>query len=142
MKQTKTSKRDGVFPGVLVVLLLIASLALNVMLLTGCLTINGGGKGGKKEGGNDSRKPTESTYLRGIAAQLGIDESSDKTPGDIAFDIEQRLSARQVYRGTVLSEETVQKVSSAIWIPADRETFESYHEFIGKVAGKTILVID
>lgn len=142
MKQTKTSKRAGVFPGVLVVLLLIVSLALNVMSLTGCLTFGGGGKGGKEEGGNAPQKSTESTYLRGIAAQLGIDESSDKTPGDIAFDIEQRLRARQVYRGTVLSEDGFQKASWAIRIPADRETFESYHEFIGKVAGKTILVID
>ena len=85
--------------------------------------------------------PSESEYLKEIASMLSVSVSKDDTPGDIAFKIKQRIGYAERYRGEVLSDESFELAKSAIGIPKDAETFETYHAFIKKVAGKKVLVI-
>lgn len=132
--------------GVLLFVLLCASIALNVILLKGDRIVFLGGKAG----GDDTANPpppspqssSESSYLRELAGMLKLDAGSDKTPGDMAFDIRQRLSNPQKYKGDVLSPESFELTSSAILMTKDRETFKAYHEFISKIAGKPIIVLE
>ena len=129
--------------GVLFFILLIASVVLNVILLNGCEFLGIGGK--EKSGTPVPHAPvpiSQSDCLRELAAVLKLDEGPEKTPGDIAFDIRQCLDNRQKYRGNVLSSDSFEKASAAIRISKDQETFKAYHEFISKIAGKTIIVLE
>lgn len=120
--------------------LFIASIALNVILLNGCKFL---GIDGRMEPVQPPPVPSsESSYLRELAEVLKLNEGSEKTPGDIAFDIQQCLNNRQKYRGEVLSSESFEKASAAIRISKDQETFKAYHDFISKIAGKTIIVLE
>ena len=95
---------------------------------------------------NSEQGPTpivsESVYLREIAASLGLSPSSDKTPGDIAFDIGQVLNNTQRYKGGVLNDQVFDECKAAIPTTKDTETFEAYHVFIKKIAGKRIVILD
>ena len=129
---------------VLLAMLFIASVALNAAFLTGCISLEK--LRGEREPLATSRNgkvlpSSEATYLREIAAVLGLSPSSDKTPGDIAFDIEQVLKSSQVYRGDVFSDEAFSECKSAIPTAKDTETFNGYHAFIKKVAGKRIIIL-
>ena len=84
---------------------------------------------------------SESVYLREIAASLELSPSSDKTPGDIAFDIGQVLNSVQRYKGGVLSDQSFDECKAAIPTSKDTEIFEAYHAFIKKIAGKRIIVV-
>lgn len=86
--------------------------------------------------------PPESEYLKEIASVLSIPVLKDDTPGDIAFKIKQCIGNAERYRGNVLSDASFEKAKSAIRIPADAETFKSYHAFIKKIAGKKLLICD
>lgn len=129
---------------VLVFILLIASVALNVIL------INGGGFlvgiGGKATGAdaNAGTPPSnfESSYLRDLASTLKIEASSDKTPGDMVYEIKRRLGNRMSYHGDVFTPKALESVSSSIVVTKDDATFKAYHEFISKIAGKTIIVLE
>ena len=138
--QTRNRKGSAKL-GVLFFILLIASVSLNVILLNGCEFLDG--KAGQ---GRAMQTPpvssSESSYLRELAEVLKLDEGPEKTPGDIAFDIRQCLDNRQKYRGDVLSPDSFEKASAAIRIPKDQDIFKSYHEFISKIAGKTIIVLE
>ena len=127
-------------------ILFIASIALNAAFLTGCISR-------VDIFGNSSNphpipqpKPTsvvsESVYLREIATSLGLSPSSDKTPGDIAFDISQALNNAQRYKGGVLTDHAFGECKAAIPTDEDTETFEAYHKFIKKIAGKKIVIIN
>ena len=123
---------------VFLAILFIASIALNAAFLTGCISrkdIFGNGST------PHSPPPAESVYLRQIAKSLGLSPSSDKTPGDIAFDISQVLDNAQRYKGGVLTDQSFNECKAAIPTSKDTETFESYHAFIKKVAGKRIIVV-
>lgn len=130
------------------VILFLASIALNAAFLTGCVTLDD--LTGKGPSHHDGPRPThtttssntETTYLREIATSLGLSPSSDKTPGDIAFDIKQALDNSQKFRGEVLSDSAFKDCKDAIPTTKDTETFEAYHTFIKKVAGKRILILD
>lgn len=145
--KNKTDNGGGLV-SVLFVLLFIASVVLNAILLVGCDTLDGGtrprSENDGKNNANTSQQthPSEADFLREIAARLGIGATSDKTPGDIAFDIKQRLDTRLTYRGTVFSEAGFEKASAAIRIPEDQETLKEYHDFIRKIAGKRIIVFE
>ena len=86
--------------------------------------------------------PSESDYLKEIASVLSIPVSKDDTPGDIAFKIKQCIGHAERYRGEVLSDESFELAKSAIGIPKDAETFKSYHDFIKKVEGKRIMILE
>ena len=120
-------------------ILFIASIALNAAFLTGCISR-------KDIFGNGSTPPppppTESVYLRQIATSLGLPPSSDKTPGDIAFDISQVLDNTQRYKGDVLTDQSYDECKAAIPTSKDTEIFEAYHAFIKKVAGKRIVILE
>ena len=121
--------------------LFIASVALNVAFITGCETVKDlCGKSEEKP--QTPPSPSEASYLREIATSLGMTPSSDKTPGDIAFDIEQALKNHQKYRGTVLTDEAFKECKTAIPTTKDTETFEAYHAFIKKIAGKRVIILD
>lgn len=127
-------------------ILFLASIALNVAFLSGCVTLDGlTGKGPSYPVGPRPLPPVppnaEATYLREIATSLGLSPSADKTPGDIAFDIKQALNNSLRYRGDVLSD-TFEECKAAIPSSKDTETFEQYHDFIRKVAGKRVLILD
>lgn len=130
------------------VILFLASIALNAAFLTGCVTRDGlTGKGPSyPDGPRPTPPPTssnaEATYLREIATSLGLSPSSDKTPGDIASAIQQALGNSQKFRGEVLSDSAFRDCKDAIPTIKDTETFEAYHSFIKKVAGKRILILD
>ena len=137
-----TSQKGSSKIGVLFALIFIISIALNAMFISGC-DIFKLGNTTKASGTPPSPTPSaEAMYLREIAGVLKIDETSEKTPGDIAFDIQQHLSKSVKYTGTILAPEAFAKASSAIRIAQDQETFKSYHEFISKVAGKKLIVLE
>ena len=138
-----TNHKGSAKLGVLFFILLIASIALNVILLNGCEFLGIDGRAGQTK--HVKTKPvsiSESNYLRELAEVLKLNEGPEKTPGDIAFDIRQCLKNRQKYRGDVLSSDSFGKASAVIRIPKDQETFKAYHEFISKIAGKTIIVLE
>lgn len=140
--QTRNRKGSAKL-GVLFFILLIASIALNVILLNGCEFLGIDGRAGQTK----PVKPppvssSESSCLRELAEVLKLNEGPEKTPGDIAFDIRQCLNNRQKYRGDVFSSDSFGKANAVIRIPKDQETFKAYHEFISKIAGKTIIVLE
>ena len=140
--QTRNRKGSAKL-GVLFFILLIASIALNVILLNGCEILGIEGRSGQgKPAQSPPASSSESSYLRELAEVLKLNEGPEKTPGDIAFDIRQCLDNRQKYRGDVLSSDSFEKASTAIRITKDQETFKAYHEFISKIAGKTIIVLE
>ena len=130
------------------VILFLASIALNAAFLTGCITREGlTGKDlshrvGPRQTTTTTSSNAEATYLREIAMSLGLSPSSDKTPGVMAFDIKQALGNSQKYTGDVFSGEAFDKYRKAFLTNKDAETFEAYHSFIKKIAGKRILILD
>ena len=127
-------------------ILFLASVALNAAFLTGCISMD------DIRGGKEKPIPTttahrnsaedEAFYLREIAASLGLSPSSEKTPGDIAFDIKQALANTLKYRDDILSDEAFEECRAAIPTTKDTENFEAYHRFIQKVAGKKLVILD
>lgn len=85
---------------------------------------------------------SECIYLKEIASLLMIPVSENDTPGDIAWKIQSKLGQSTQYPGEILSDGSFEKAKWAIRIPADAETFEDYHTFIKKVAGKKILILE
>lgn len=136
---------SGMLPAFLTILL-IASVALNMAFLTGCFGQEGLRGGFKESRPTSQQRPrvstSEATYLREIASVIGLSPSSDKTPGDIAFDIEQTLNNYCTYSGTIFSDEAFEECKSAIPTTKDTETFEGYHAFIKKIAGKKIVILN
>lgn len=126
-------------------ILFIASIALNAAFLTGCISMTDifGNSSGVQPNSEQGPTPivSESVYLREIAALLGLSPSSDKTPGDIAFDIGQVLNSIQRYKGGVLSDQSFDECKAAIPTSKDTEIFEAYHAFIKKIKGKRIIVV-
>ena len=126
-------------------ILLIASIALNAAFLTGCISIADIFGNSSNQQPNPKKDPaplvSEADYLREIAASLGLSPASDKTPGDIAFDISQVLNNAQRYKGGVLTDQSFGECKAAIPTSKDTEIFESYHAFIKKIAGKRIIVV-
>lgn len=131
---------------VLLSILFIASIALNTAFLTGCISRADIFGNSSSVQPNSEQGPTpivsESVYLREIAASLGLSPSSDKTPGDIAFDIGQVLNSVQRYKGGVLSDQSFDECKAAIPTSKDTEIFEAYHAFIKKINGKRLIVLD
>ena len=127
-------------------ILFIASIALNAAFLTGCISRADIFGNSSSTQSNPRQKPTpvvpESVYLREIAASLGLSPSSDKTPGDIAFDIGQVLNSVQRYKGGVLSDQSFDECKAAIPTSKDTEIFEAYHAFIKKINGKRLVILD
>lgn len=142
------SKSGSGSASIFFVILFLASVALNVAFLTGCVTLDDlRGNAGQSGRGGPLPPPSpppssEAVYLREIAGNLGLTPSPDKTPGDIAFDIKQALGTSLKYRDDTLSDEAFDECKADISTSKDRETFEQYHRFIKKVAGKRILVLD
>lgn len=140
---TTISNKGSAKIGVVFFILFCASVALNVILLNGCEVLGIGGKSGTaKPVQTQPASSSESSYLRELAEVFNLNEGSEKTAGDIAFDIRQCLDNRQKYRGDVLSSDSFEKACAAIRISKDQETFRAYHEFIKKIAGKTIVVLE
>ena len=127
-------------------ILFIVSIALNAAFLTGCISRN------DIFGNTSSTQPmpppkpapavSESGYLREIATSLGLSPSSDKTPGDIAFDISQILNNTQRYKGGVLTDQDFDECKAAIPTSKETEIFEAYHNFIKKIEGKGIVILN
>lgn len=136
------NRKGGAKIGVLFFILLIASIALNIILLNGCEILGIEGRSGQGKPVQSQTSSSDLGYLRELAEVLKLNEGPEKTPGDIAFDIRQCLDNRQKYRGNVLSPDSFEKASAAIRISEDQETFKEYHEFIRKIAGKTIIVLE
>ena len=125
--------------------LFIASIALNAAFLTGCISTTDifGNSSDPQPISQPKPAPvvSESVYLREIATSLGLSPSSDKTPGDIAFDINQVLNNTQRYKGGVLTDQSFNECKAAIPTSKDTEIFETYHKFIKKVSGKRIIIV-
>ncbi|MGN0833157.1 MAG: hypothetical protein ACI4RD_05855 [Kiritimatiellia bacterium] len=120
-------------------ILFIASILLNAAFLAGCISrtdIFGPGP-------TDPPPPKpESVYLREIAVSLGLSPSSDKTPGDIVFDIRRVLDDSRQYKGDVLDDSSFEECKNAILTSKDTKIFEAYHSFIKKIAGKRIVILE
>lgn len=141
-----SKKGSGSFSAFLVILL-VASIALNAAFLTGCISLEDFRGKGKEPRPTSQRGPqlplaSEAAYLREIATVLGLSPSSDKTPGDIAFDIEQALKSSRAYKGAVFSDETFKECKAVLPTAKDMETLEAYHTFIKKIAGKRIVILE
>ena len=135
---TTRSNKGSTKIGVLFFILFCASVALNVILLNGCELLGIGGK--VRENNPVKTSPvsgSELSYLRELAEVLEIKEGTEKTPGDIAFDIRQCLNNRQKYSAV-----SFEMACSAIGIQKDQDIFKAYHAFISKIAGKTIIILE
>ena len=140
------SKKGSGSVSVFLLILLIVSVSLNAAFLTGCISLEdfrGMGKG-PRQTSQQEQKPSasEAAYLREIATELKLSPSSDKTPGDIAFDIKQALGNAQSYRGEVFTDKDFEECKAAIPTTKDTETFKAYHAFIKKIARKRIVILD
>ncbi len=140
------SKKGSGSVSAFLLLLLIASIALNAALLTGWISLEDLRGVGKETRPTSQQGPkplaSEAVYLREIATELKLSPSSDKTPGDIAFDIKQALGDAQSYRGEVFTDKDLEECKAAIPTTKETETLMAYHTFISKIAGKTIIVLD
>ena len=90
----------------------------------------------------ESRTSPELGYLKEIAQALSIPVSSTDTPGDLSFKILNRLQRPESFNGVVLTDESFADVKDAIFSPSDKAIFEAYHDFIKKIAGKKIVILD
>lgn len=142
----RNSKVGSGYISAFLIIFLITSIALNVAFLTGCISRKNIRSNPSSPQPISSQPPTpvvsESVYLREIATSLGLSPSSDKTPGDIAFDIGQVLNNTQRYKGGVLTDQSFNECKAAIPTSNDTEIFGAYHEFIKKVAGKRIVILE
>ena len=124
----------------------IVSIALNAAFLTGYISRADIFGNSRNPQPIPQQKPdpvvSESVYLREIATSLGLAPSSDKTPGDIAFDINQVLNNTQRYKGGVLTDQAFDEYKAAIPTSNDTEIFGAYHAFIKKVVGKRIVILE
>ena len=123
------------------VILFLASIALNVAFLTGCISTDKSfGRSGKTSpalpippSGTSSGANSEAEHcLRNIANLLGLYPSREATPGDIEFNITQALK----YEGDVFSPEVFQKYRKGFLTDKDVKTFEAYHSFVKKFQHK------
>lgn len=141
------SEKGGSLLQMLFYLFFIASVGMNVAFLTGCEALTGLRKSPAERRHMPDEKAenapvvsnSEAFYLREIAARLGISDVDGKTPGDIAFDIEQRIQnfgKAEPYRGKVLSDEDFSDIKDAIMSDANKEVFAAYHAFIKEMAKK------
>lgn len=128
--------------GVLFTLLFIGSIALNAFFVVGCNFFHPRSRMKKTDFNRTVVSSVETRYLREIADILKIGCTPEKTQGDIAAEIQQRLSESVTYTGSVLTSEAFAKANSAIRIAEDQETFKSYHEFVGKIAGKKLIILE
>lgn len=77
-----------------------------------------------------------------LAEWLAVPIPKDATPSDISSAIKWALSDNStLYPGEVLTDDAFEECRAAIPTTKDTETFESYHAFIKKVAGKRIVVL-
>ena len=129
-------------------ILLCALTTLAATLLVGCDSLFdwGDSKYGRSENkqrqGGQQQTPSEAVFLLDIAKRLGIDEPYDKTPGDIAFDIERCLNHSTSYCGGTLSSDAFANIREAILNPEEQKMFQAYHDFIRKVEGRRILILE
>ena len=86
--------------------------------------------------------PSEAPYLKDLAAWLSVPIPKDATSGDIEFAIKQAISESVRYSDEVLTDEAVMECRDAIPTTKDTKTFEAYHAFIKKIAGKKIIILD
>lgn len=85
---------------------------------------------------------SEAPFLKDLAAWLSVPIPENATPGDISSAIQQALSKTLQYSGEVFSDTAFDECRAAIPTTKDTKTFETYHEFIKKVEGKKVIVID
>lgn len=140
------SKKGSGSVSAFLVMLLIASIVLNAAFLTGFISLEDLREGGKEPRPTSQQGPkplaSEAAYLREIATELKLSPPSDKTPGDITFDIKQTLGNTLSYRGEVFTEKAFEECKAAIPTTKDTETFKAYQDFIKKVAGKKIIILE
>lgn len=142
------SRNGGSNYSCLLGVLLLVSISLNTAFLTGCVTtdgIFGGEKPDAETGAETQREPgysSECESLRTIATFLKIPTPTNFQPGDYEREILSKLREAKPYDGEVLTTDAFKECKAAIPTKKDTETFESYHAFIKKNAGKKILVID
>ena len=94
--------------------------------------------------------PSELRYLKELAKELSIPVSDLDTPSEIVFAIKtqineaekQRIKNSEQYGGETLSEESFEMVRSSIPIPSVEKVIIDYHNFIKKIAGKKLIVIE
>ena len=84
----------------------------------------------------------EAPFLRDLAAWLSVPIPENAPPGDISFAIQQALAIIPPYSGEVFSDESFKKYKAAFLTKRDAETFEAYHAFLKKVAGKKVILIN
>ena len=140
-----TSKSGSGSASAFFAILFLVSVALNAAFLTGCVTLDDFSEnGGCHVTGPTppTPPPSEAVYLREIAGSLGLSPSPNKTPGDIAFDIKQTLGTSLKYRDDILSDASFEECKAVIPTTKDTETFEAYHAFIKKIAGKRVLILE
>ena len=149
------SKTGSGIISVFFVILFLASIALNVAFLSGCIKQQDLDTRTTKEAphalpvkknstpqSSPSHENHEAELLKNLATWLSIEIPENATPDIIALSIKQALDDSLQYRGEVLSVEASEECKAAIPTTKDTETFEAYHVFIKKIAGKRILVLD
>lgn len=124
------------------VILFIASVALNVILLSGydvLKVVRGLGLGG---GGQSVRSYDASEDLREIAAKLGL-EAAGKDAAEIASDVKAKIYADvsgKRYPRELLSDEQIEILKQRI-VADKREILVEYQKFIKSLEGKRFVVV-
>ena len=142
------SRNGGSNYSCLLGILLLVSISLNTAFLTGCVTIDkifGGEKPDAETGAETQREPgsgSECESLKEIAEFLSIPTPSVFQPGDYKREILLKLRNEKPYKGEVLSTNAFEECKAAIPTKKDTETFEAYHKFIKKIAGKRLIVLE
>lgn len=146
MKMNINSKSGSGSASAFFSILFLASVALNAAFITGCISMDDFCGESKETTQTRSVQSdpngSEYSYLHGIATSLGILTASDQSPGLIAQNIKEVFNNTISYDGDVLTGDSFEECKAAIPSTKDTETFEAYHAFIKKIAGKKILVLD
>lgn len=141
-----SSSKSGCGASAIFVLLFIASVALNGVLLSGCVTP---GKcplcGGEKDGQTSSKSMAvydAADDLREIANKLGI-ETEGKDSGELASSIKTQLYVESGAKGfprELLTEQQLEGIKDLIPVKMNT-TIAEYQRFIKSLEGKRFLVI-
>ena len=132
----------------LLVVVLMASVMLNVSFVAGCKWLEDLGLYSEKSAESENPTPSVSfkneeelkRVLKPSAESLGMQVSSNKTVMDIATDIQVRIDASKQKMPELLSDETIAKLKKLLK-PEERDILDAYQKAIRDAQGKEVLYL-
>jgi hypothetical protein len=123
----------------MLVLMLLASVVLNVAFVSGCETIEEFFKSEPPEIGAEYRDNPE--HVKSVAEKLGVRVSGTDTAGDIERNIRERIGeAEQPPMPAPLSDESIERLRNYLK-PDERAILDKYQKAIKDAQGKRVLYL-